>query len=212
MKTKNLGWAVAGVLGLSMAGMVGAGFQTPSQKIGTVNMAKVFNDSEFVKKQDSDLKNLATERRGTAEFLEAYRIMPTADLEKFKNLSTKPTKSDADKAEIERLRSAAVQADQKYRDLQTKANKTEAETTQLAEFNRRIQENTGLLQRVQDELGQELQDRQNKLQLEAMERAKAAIQEVSKKEGYTVVFADQYAPYSANDVTAEALKAMNAKK
>ncbi|CAN5619958.1 hypothetical protein BH11ARM2_BH11ARM2_34930 [soil metagenome] len=211
MKTQNLGWAIAGVMGLAMAGMVGSGFQTTQTKIGTVSVAKVFNDSDYVKHQDSDLKNLGTSRKAIVDFIDAYRTMPTADLQKFKDLSMKPSPSDGDKAEIERIRSAAVQTDQKYRDLQTKANQSDAEKTQMAEFNRRVQDNSQLLQKVQDELSQEVQDRQAKLRSDTMEKVKAAVAEVAKKEGYSVIFLDEVAPYSANDLTDEALKVMNAK-
>lgn len=41
--------------------------------------------------------------------------------------------------------------------------------------------------------------------------AKAALQEVAKKGGYTVILNGQVAPYGANDITDEAIKALDAK-
>lgn len=212
MKTQNLGWAVAGTLALAMAAMMGSGFQEPQLKIGIVGMAKVCNESDYAKKQETELQNMLTTRRDMVQFMDSYRTMPTAELQKFRDLSLKPNPTDGDRAEIERIKSAAGQTDQKYRDLQTKANPTDAEKAQMAEFTKRVQDNTQYLQKTQDDLGQELQDKQIKLRQEILERAKTAVAEVAKKEGYTVVLTDEVAPYSSNNMTDAALKAMNAKK
>jgi hypothetical protein len=46
----------------------------------------------------------------------------------------------------------------------------------------------------------------------AIAKAKAAVADAAKKGEVSVVFVQDVAPYSANDITADALKSMNGKK
>jgi Skp family chaperone for outer membrane proteins len=207
----HLGWITSGALTLVLCVVLSSGFQEKSQKIGTVNIARVFNESEYTKRQDSALKSFGTQRQGVLDFVENYRVLSTAELIKYRDLTLKATPTEADRTEIERIRRVATAADARYRELQTKANATEAERAQLAEMSRNVQENNGLLQRLQQEFGREVNERQERLRSETIDKVKASISEVANKQGYSIVFDEQVAPYSANDVTSEALKTMNAK-
>lgn len=216
MNKENMGWAVAGAMATTMVMGVlllsSVGFQQPALKIGTVSLPKVFNDSEFAKRQDSELKSLGAARQATIQFIDAYKMLPRADLVKFRDLTVKANQTDADRAEIERIRQAAIQADQRFRELQTKANATEAERTQLGEFQRRVQENQQFLIATNEEFTQELANRQDKLRSDTLDRVKASVNDVAKNQGYSVILSDEIAPYSANDITSEALKNMNNRK
>ena len=212
MNRQNLGWVVSGVLALAMAGMVGAGFQAQNQKIGTVSMAKVFNDSAYAKTLDQELKNLGANRKATLDFIDAYRMLSNADLKKFRDLSVKNPQTAADKAEIEKVRASGVAADQKLRELQTKANATEAERNQLSEMQKRVQDNSQYVLALQQEFTDEVRNRQENMRTETLDRVKQAIADVAAKQGYSLILSDEIAPYSANDLTTEAMKAMDAKK
>jgi Skp family chaperone for outer membrane proteins len=209
MKFDKMGWFVAvGLLGC----MVGMGFQGSSQKIGTVDLARVFNESDFAKSQDGSLKTMGASRKAILDFIAAYRAIPTEDAQKFRDLSLKPNGGATEKAELDRIRQAALATDQKFRDLQTKASPTDADRTQLNEFGRRANENMAFAQRLEQEFTEEIRQKQEGLRNETLKRAKAAVADVAAKQGYSVIFVEDVAPYSANDVTTEALKAMNAKK
>ena len=67
-------------------------------------------------------------------------------------------------------------------------------------------------QRWLREFTQELQAWADKQKLSSLDRARAALTEVGKAQGFTVIFEVGVAPYGANDLTDAALKAMNAKK
>ena len=67
-------------------------------------------------------------------------------------------------------------------------------------------------QRWYKEFTSDMQNWADKQKLASVEKARAAIQDVSKAQGYTIVFEVGIAPYGANDITDAALKAMNAKK
>ncbi len=212
MNKENLGWAVSGALAMSLIFVVSTGFQEKALKLGTVNVAKVFDDSEIRQKLDVEIREFGTARENTFNFLATYPMLATADLKKFRELSLKLPQTDADKAELERLRKAGVTADQKYRELQTKPNATDAEKTQLATYQRNVQENERYLGLTQQEFSREITDRQSKMRADTLLKVKAAISEISQKQGYSIVFSDETAPYAANDLTPEALKAINAKK
>ena len=204
-----MGWYVSvGLLGC----MIGMGFQGAGTKIATVDLAKVFNDSDFAKAQDANLKTLGASRKAVLDFLTSYSSISVADAQKFRDLSIKENPTAADKTELDRIRASAVTVDQKFRDLQTKANPTAEDRTQLANYNQNAKENGALAQRLNDEFTDELRQQQEKLRADTLAKAKAAVADAAKKGEVSVVFVQDVAPYSANDITADALKSMNGKK
>jgi Skp family chaperone for outer membrane proteins len=211
IRSNNAGWAVAGAMAVGFAFMAGSGFQGATTKIGTVNMGKVFNESDYVKRQDSALKSSGAARTAVLQFINSYKMHPNADLLKFRDLSIKENQSEGDRAEIERIRTAAIASDTAYRSLQTKANLTDPEKARLTAFQKNVQDNEQFLPTAQEAFGQELQQRQEKLRTDTLDKVKAAVAETAQKQGFTVVLTDEVAPYSANDLTPEALKTMNAK-
>lgn len=200
------------VAALLVAGIVGSGFQKPGDKIGTVDMEKVFNDSTFAKTQTDNLKTMGQARQSVLEFLSTYRTIPAADATKFRELALKEKATEADKAEMDRITAAAKLSEQKFRDLSTKAGPTPEELKQIEEFNRRKDATDALLQQWQQDFMTEVQTKQAGLRTDALKKVKDAIQKVGKDQGYSIVFDASSAPYSANDITDEAMKAMNAMK
>ena len=196
---------------MGFAFMAGSGFQGATTKIGTVNMGKVFNDSDYVKRQDAALKSSGAARSAVLQFINSYKMHPNAELLKFRDLSIKDNQSEADRTEIERIRTAAIASDTSYRSLQTQATLSDAEKKQLQTYQKNVQDNEQFLPTAQEAFGQELQQRQEKLRIETLDKVKAAVAETAQKQGFTVVLTDEVAPYSANDLTPEALKTMNAK-
>ena len=63
-------------------------------------------------------------------------------------------------------------------------------------------------QEFRQEVTQAFQSRQ----VDALNKARAATQSLAKSQTYSLVFDSTVATYAANDVTADALKVMNAKK
>src|SRR5688572_7618411 len=117
MKFNQFGWVVAAALG---ATMFAGGFQVNSQKIGVVDMAKVFGDSEFAKKQSEQLKAFGNARSGILEFLETYRAFTPEQAARFRELSLKANASAAEKAEVEKIKQDVMAADKKLKALQQK--------------------------------------------------------------------------------------------
>lgn len=209
MKFERLGWVVAAAL---CGAMVGMGFQGNVQKTGTVDLEKVFNESGYAKKQTEGLRNMGQARVSVVEFVKTYRTIKGDDAVQFRDLSLKETPTASDKAELERIRNQAQKDEQTYRELSTKEKPTPAEVTQIEEFNRRKEGSGQLLEKWNSDFTTELQSKQENLRAETLQKVKDAVSQVAKDQGYSMVFVQNIAPYSANDLTADALKVMNGKK
>ncbi len=208
MKSDKLGWIVAAALA---GGMVGMGFQGSNVKIGNVDIAKVFNDSDYVKKQLETLKGMQAARVGVIDFMRTNHTMKEVDAEKFKTLSLKENPSGADKTEMERIKAEATANETKFRDLATKTTPTAPETQLLDEFSKRRDANNALMQKWGEDFHNDLGNEQEKMRADALVKVKDAVKSVGAAQGFSAVFTDDVAPYTAGDITAEALKAVNKK-
>ena len=195
-----------------MASFAAFGFQGKTEKYGVVDVAKVFNDSDFTKTQNETLRQVGETRTGILEFLDSYRALTAEQATRLKELSLKAQRSPAEQAELDKIKADAQASDAAFKSLQTKASPTPAEVTQLQEYNSRAQTIAGLSQRWAREFDDEVRNLNEKLRADTMDRVKKALRTVGNKGGYTVVFTQDVAPYGANDLTKEALDAMNAQK
>jgi Skp family chaperone for outer membrane proteins len=209
MKVERMGWIVAAALAGAMVGM---GFQDKSEKTGTVDIEKVFNQSEYAKKQTEGLRNMGQARLGVVDFIRNHRTMKAADAEKFRQLSLKENRTATDTAEMERLRTQAQGDEQKFKELSVKGSPSATDVTQLEDFNRRKEETGALLQKWNEDFSNEIQSRQENLRGETLQRVKDSVAKVAKEQGYSIIFVQSVAPYSANDITDAALKSMNSQK
>jgi len=209
MKTDRLGWMVAAALGGAILGM---GFRAPGDKTGTVDVIKVFKDSDYAKSQNEGLQAQVAARRDVVQFVQANRNMKADDADKLRILSTKEKPTPADKADIERIKLDAQADEKKARDLQTKEKPTPAELTAIEDYTKRKDATGQRLEKWQQDFNTELTAQQQRMNDEALVRVRQVIQQVARDQGYSIVFAQEIAPYCANDLTADAFKAMNAKK
>jgi len=209
IKFQQMGWIVAaGVAGM----MTGSGFQAKTNKFGVVDLAQVFSQSDFAKSQTDSLRNLSTQRQDVLQFANTYPVFSAEQTQRFRELSVKPQLTTAEKAELEKLKNDVIAQDKKFKDLQTKAQPTPDEVSLLREYNDRTQNMVKTIDRWAREFGDELNSLQEKLRKDTLERVKVAVQEVGTKQGYSVIYVQDIVPYAANNVTADSLKAMNAKK
>ena len=209
MKTERLGWLAAAAFAGAILGM---GFKAPVDKTGTVDVIKVFKDSDYAKTQNENLQLQVAERRDVVTFVQANRNMKPEDADKLRILSTKDKPTPADKDDITRIKNDAHADEQKAEALQTKDKPTPAELTQIEDYTKRKDATGQRLEKWRQEFNDELTQQQEKMNQEALVRVRQVVQQVAHDQGYTVVFAQEVAPYCANDLTADALKAMNARK
>lgn len=205
----QLGWVIAcAFIGVALAG----GFQSPAIKIGVVDISKVVEQSDFGKSNQDVFNKMKTSREGLLEFIDTYRVLTNDQAQRLKDLALKPTLSKEEDAEQERIKAEVVATSKRSTELATKPNLTPEERALVEEYARRSQTMNDVATRWFREFTADMQGWADKQKLDSIERARTAIQQVAKDQGYTVVFEVGVAPFGANDVSDAALQAMNAKK
>jgi len=209
MKFDKMGWFVA----VALAGvMCGTGFKAPGDKVGSVDINKVFMDSDYSKKQQETLRTAKATRVAVLELINTYRVMKPEDALRFHDLSIKDKPIADDKVEQDKISQSAKDADATYRALATKSSPTPAELAQIEEFNRRKDALAQLQQKWTQEFNEQMGALNEKVQNDALAKVRDIVSQVAKDQGFSVVFNSQVAPYSANDITDAATKLMNKAK
>jgi len=209
MNIERLGWVAAAALA---GGMVGMGFKAPGDKTGTVDIAKVFKDSDLAKKQTDMLRAQVLARRSVMEFVSNNRNIKVEDANKLRDLLVKEQLTPAEHADVERIKQDAQAAETKARTLQTTEKPTPADLSQLEEFTKRKDATGQLLDKWQKDFEAELRQKEDKANDDTMQKVREAITQVGHDQGYSIVFSQQIAPYCPNDITTEASNKMNSKK
>lgn len=212
MKSQRLawsGWVVAALLG---GVMLGSGFQTPSIKLGVVDLNSVIDKSDAGKLSNKTFLDMKTTRESVLDFVDQYRVLTIEQATKIRELTLKADKNKADDAELERFKADVIAASKRSQELATKASLTPEERTLVEEYSRRSQLMNDLSNRWLREFADEMNKWVNEKKDENYQKGRVAVNEVAAKEGYTMVFEGTVALYGANDITDATLVAMNAKK
>ena len=202
-----------GVMALGAVTLVSMlGFQGASTKVGSVDVIGVQQGSEYLRSVSETLKAENDRRIDILKFVDTYRSMKREEALRFRDLSLKSMLTDPEKAELDRLKNAALESDKRFNDLVQKTNPTPDELKAIEEFRNRQATTGDLLRTWQQEFQQELNQIQNRTLADVAKRTMAAIKDVGKKQGYSVIYGAEYAPYTPNDVTEAVIKELNAKK
>ena len=209
MKFKNLGWIVAVGLG---ATLIAGGFQNQTNKVGVVDLQTVFQSSDVFQQKQADLRAMEDSRRNLLDFIKNNQTITADQAQKLKTLSLKTDLTGAEKAQLDKLKTDVQASEQAFTTLQTKQNPTSDDNAKLIALNAQRQQTATLFDSWQKEFADDLKNQRDKFQQDVLDRVTGALQDYAKKQGYTLVFANDVAPFGANDVTADTLKVMNAKK
>lgn len=205
----QFGWVLfATVTGISLAG----GFQDKTDKIGVVDITKVVEQSDFGKQNQEQFAKMKNAREGLLEFVDTNRVLTNEQAQMLRDLTLKANRTKEEDAKMETIRTDVIARNARMKELATKTQLTNEERTLIEEYARQSQTMNDVAQRWFREFTADMGDWADKQKIESINRARVAIQEVAKQQGYTVVFELGVAPYGANDVSAAALQAMNAKK
>lgn len=207
-KTMWMGWLVA----TAIAGVfVGSGFQGNDAKLGVVDIADVVEKSNLGKKNKSDFDAMKSAREGVLEFIDQYRVLTIEQATKLRDLSLKPTPTAAEKAELDRLKAEIIASDKNAKALSIKTTLTPEERTLMQDYAQRSQQMEQVAVNWYRQFTQEMQSWADRQKIDSLDKARSAVREVAKQQGYTIVYESGIAPYGSNDLTEAALKSMNAK-
>jgi Skp family chaperone for outer membrane proteins len=198
----------AGLLGV----MLGSGFQSPTLKLGVVDLNSVIDKSEDGKTSQKQFQSMKKSREGILEFIDQYRILTPEQAIRFRDLSLKTEPTKPEEAELERIKAEVIAASKKSQELAIKPNLTPEERTLVEEYSRRSMNMNDLSSRWLREFTDEVQKYVADKKEENYVKARAAVNEVATKETYTMIFEGTVALFGANDITEQTLVAMNAKK
>lgn len=201
------GWLVAGAMGVFL---LASGFEQATPKFGVVDVSKILADSTKGKALKEELTTAFNDRQGLLEFVATNPTISGENATKLRELTVKAGATAADKTEMENIKKAAQADEKKFEQLGQKATLSDAERTELESLGTRRRNAQGLLSRWQQDFMQELNQLEATKQTALLETVRKIVQDVSKKEGYTVVFQTNVAIYGANDLTDESTKALNA--
>ena len=204
----QFGWVLAAAFG---AVIFAGGFGQVSEKTAVVDISRVVEQSNFGKSNQDAFAKMKEARESLLVFIDTNRVLTNEQGQRIKDLSLKPNPTAEETAELERLKADVVAAAKRSPELATKPNLTPEERNLLEEYARRGQTMDANAQRWLREFTTEMQNWADKQKLDSITRARAAIQQVAKAQGYTLVFEIGVAPYGANDISDAVLTAMNAK-
>lgn len=186
--------AVFGILGLS-------GFQATSPKMGVVDFKKAFNESGLVKSQDETLRAAERSRRSVIEYISTYPTITREQATQLRTLSVKRDITEAERTTLDKLKATIQAEEKKSRDLQTKANPTQEDLKAMEGYRTRVQSTRELIQAWAQEFNNEMIALQADARQDLAGKIRNVIAEVGRKEGYSVIYDIETAPYAANDVT-----------
>jgi Skp family chaperone for outer membrane proteins len=208
-KLMQLGWiAAAGLAGILMAG----GFQGETNKFAVVDVSQMIEKSTFGQATRKTFDDMKTARQGVLEFLEANQVASAEQVKLLMTLSVKDNPTAEDKTNLDKVKKDILAAKDKQYQLMQKAAPTDEERSLMALYADRTTKVQGQLQQLVAEFTNEIQKWADDQKTVSITKARAAIAEVAKTQGFTVVYEANLVPYCANDLTEPALKAMNAKK
>lgn len=208
-ETYKIGWTLAfAMLGVLLA----AGFQTATEKIGTVDLGKVMDDSDMGKGSQDRLNKMNQDRIAVLQFMSENRVLTEDQAKRIRELSLKMDRSKDEQSELDRIKAEVVASSKRANELNNKASLTPEEHTLLDDFARRSQTTEQVGRRYQQEFLAELDQANEQQKATILKQARDSVQQVAKAQGFSVVFESRVAPYAANDLTLAALTAMNANK
>lgn len=205
----QLGWVLAmALVGVLLAG----GWQGTTEKTGVVDISKVVELSQFGKQNQESFTQMRVAREGLLEFIDTNRVLTPEQAQQIKDLTLKVNGTAEEKALLDRLKADVIAASKKWAELATKPNLTPEERTLIEDYAKRSQQMNDQAQRWFKEFTNEMQSWADKQKVTSIEKAREAIQEVAKAQGFSIIFEVGVAPYGASDITQAALQAMDAKK
>ncbi len=206
-KFSSLGWLVC----FALIGLIsGSGFQVTTEKTAVVNLEKAINESEQGKKNLAEFDEMKAARNGLLQFIGTNQVVSTEQAQKLRTLWLKIGATEAEKQELERIKADVAGSAKKWQELSGKQNLTPDEKSLLDDFEGRRRAMDSTLQQWYRQFTDEMETWTAGRSKASADKAKAALNNIAKTQGYTLVFGTAVAPFGANDLTQAVTQALNA--
>jgi len=191
---------------------IATGFQVPVEKVGVADINRMMDDSDFGKSVKAELEKMRTAREDVLSFIDKDRVITVEQATKIRDLTLKPTLTKEEQAQLDSLKAQVIAQNKRRDELMTKTNMVPEERTLADQYAGWAQQANQLGNEWVRQFTSDIDDWVQKQKIESNKRARAAVQETAKVQGFTVVYDSIFAPFGANDLTDTALQAMNAAK
>jgi Skp family chaperone for outer membrane proteins len=203
MRISQLGWVLAAaIVGIE----VGGGFQAKTNKTGYIDLQEIYNESKLKAKNDEKLNTAAQSRRAAFDFMRLNPEFTADQLARFKALIAKEIPTPAEVAELTKLKETVQTSTNQFDDLRKKPNPTPDDIKRLNTLGELHDANVAAQRDWDREFSQQLESMQADMNVAALDSMKAALAQVAKAQGYTLVFRENVAVYGANNVGADVKK------
>lgn len=184
-------------------------FQVNTPKYAVVSVGDVAEKSKLGIREKQQFEALRTKYGGLIQFLNTNKAVAREDAQKIVELWNKEAPTAAETQQLESLKTKAQTQSEELRRLISVLNPTAEQQSRIRELSGFSQATEDILPQLDNMLGTAMQQRAGQKQEEVLQKARAAVQKVGKRDGYTLVFENQVAVYGATDLTNEALKTMD---
>lgn len=184
-------------------------WQGNTQKFAVVSLGDVAERSKLGQREKKEFEALKTKYGSLIQFLNTNKVAAREDVQKVVDLWVKDKPTAAETQQLETLKTKAQTQSEELRRLISVLNPSAEQQTRIRELSGMSQGTEDMLPQLDNMLGTSMQQRANAKQQEVLDKARAAVQKVGKRDGFTMVFENQVAVYGATDLTDEALKTMD---
>jgi Skp family chaperone for outer membrane proteins len=197
------------LLGAFLAVIFTQAFQTPQTKFGVVDMSQVADSSKLGQKRKKEFEELRTRMMTLIQFVDDNPAMTASEANRLRQLMLANQRSQNEETELTNLQTTIRARTQELYTLSAKQPLTEAEQSRFRELSEMARDSRARLQQWNEDLFNQISSLRESSRNEVLEKVRAAVNKVAKREGYTIVFDKSVAPYAANDLTDAATKQMD---
>ncbi|MCL6622994.1 MAG: OmpH family outer membrane protein [Fimbriimonadales bacterium] len=196
-------------LGAFLAVILTLASQAPQMKFGVVDMSQVADSSKLGQKRKKEFEELRARMMALMQFVDDNPAMTASEANRLRQLMLANTRSANEETELNNLQTTIRARTQELFTLSAKQPLTEAEQSRFRELSEMARDSRGRLQQWNEDLFNQISTLREASRNEVLEKVRAAVNKVAKRDGYTIVFDKGVAPYAANDLTDAAIKQMD---
>lgn len=178
-------------------------------KFGVVDLTRIANDSKYGKKKQEELKAQNRKYEEVLNFMRQYPFLSKTEATKLRDLMLADKLTPEQQAELDALKASGQRLREEFDKLVTLQNPSETEQKRLQQLVIAREENARLGSQWENTFRMNWNEMFENVRSDVYAKVRQAVNKLGKRNGYTVIFENNTAPYAANDVTDEILKIMD---
>ncbi|HWP30720.1 MAG TPA: OmpH family outer membrane protein [Fimbriimonadales bacterium] len=178
-------------------------------KFGVVDLSRIANDSKYGKKKQEELKAQNRKYEDVLNFIRQYPFLSKTEVTKLRDLMLADKLTPEQQTELDALKASGQRLREEFDKLVTLQNPSEAEQKRLQQLVIAREENARLGSQWENTFRMNWNEMFENVRNDVYAKIRQAVNKLGKRDGYTIIFESNTAPYAANDVTDATLKIMD---